>query len=84
MTRHRHLRFAWTMALGLLCPAMCRPDPARITDPTRPVCELGRDYAILQWFTLHPTRTPVAANDFEIASTNITYGAISGRNETGL
>ncbi len=59
MTRHRHLRFAWTMALGLLCPAMCRPDPARITDPTRPVCELGRDYAILQWFTSKPAATRV-------------------------
>ena len=33
--------------------------------------------------TAQPTRSPVDANAFEIASTSTTYGAIAGRNEIG-
>lgn len=42
----------------LICLSIgSRADPARLTDSTRPVCELGRDYAVLQWFTREPCKT---------------------------
>jgi len=44
-------------AMGALSAA--RGDPARLMDATRPVRELGRDYAVLQWFTARPCETRV-------------------------
>lgn len=53
-------KYMFLMNATLLCLCVRGPsvaDPARLVDPTRPVCELGRNYAVLQWFTRTPCET---------------------------
>lgn len=53
------------------CVAIALPqsDSAPLTDPTRPVMELGRDYAVLQYFTTTPCETRVQIRQDNLPAT---------------
>jgi hypothetical protein len=40
-------------------PVLPQTDVTPLVDPTRPVCEIGPDYVVLQWFTALPAETRV-------------------------
>ena len=51
-------RSVLTALVGCLA-LMVHADPPRLDDPTRPVRTLGRDFAVLQWYTAKPCSTRI-------------------------
>lgn len=53
-------RLAWVvLVMCALAAGRLGADPPVLYDPTRPVCELGRTHAVLQWYTPTPCATRV-------------------------
>lgn len=52
-------------------PLLHQPDTTSLHDPMRPVCELGRDYFVLQYSTSTPTETIVQVREGNLLAFNM-------------